>query len=89
MLIISFQQITSSTYLSLTVYLIIYEFLWRVAVTNALLDWTAYELFGILISNEYYLIDEQRVDPYNYILLDEGLFDLLGTIYSLSGMICD
>ncbi len=31
-------------------YLINYEFLWRAAGTNALLDWTAYELFGILIS---------------------------------------
>ena len=42
--------------------LIIYEFLWRVAVTNALLDWTAYELFGILISNKYHLIGEQWMD---------------------------
>ena len=68
----------------LAIYLIIYEFLWRVAVTNALLDWTAYELIGFLIGNEYYLIDEQGVYLCDYILLEEGLFDLLGTIYSLS-----
>ena len=36
----------------LTVYLINYEFLWRIAVTNALLDWTADELCHWSFNNQ-------------------------------------